>query len=78
MANTGLIQIRAAEEDSEVETAIYAQAQKNVDMLNAVKANFLANYDANQVEIEGVTLSKAAVEKEIDKIFRYSVLTAVS
>ncbi len=55
---------------SEVETAIYAQAQKNVDMLNAVKANFLANYDANQVEIEGVTLSKAAVEKEIDKIFK--------
>ena len=54
---------------AEVETAIYAQAQKNVEMLNTVKANFLANYDANKVTVEEMILSKAAVEKEIGSIF---------
>ena len=57
---------------AEVETAIYARAQENVKMLDAVKANYLANYNvgnANKAAIDDYTFSKAAVEKEINTIF---------
>ncbi len=54
---------------SEVETAIYTQAQKNVEMLNTVKANYLTNYEANKVTINSVDYSKDAVQKIIDKVF---------
>lgn len=52
-----------------VETAIYTQAKNNVDMLAAVKANFLTNYAANKITVNSIEMSKTAVEKVIDTVF---------
>ena len=60
----------------EVKNAIDVEAQNRVDALKTVKANFLANYDLNKVTIDGITYSKAAVEKVIDKAI-YDITTSI-